>query len=165
MNDLMGGVQLTHTMSSKDLLEGLSEAWLQLRFCSPLIASQTVHGSLPSDLGSWVYTPVDSQGALKWRDQSFHVHSFSSALNTDVINDFIQQRIIVKLPYDEEDGLLFHGHVLVEESTNNMAIILHSAHTILDGPGRFGFPPLWRTRIQSSKKRCSTAYISFSTIR
>lgn len=155
MNDLIAGIHLQLTnISPQEFVERLSEAWLQFRYCSPLIAAGIIHtGPLATDLGSWMYTPVNptSNGnendVLKWREQTLHVHTFDSklgqALNPDTVNDFMQKHLSTSLPYGQTDTSkidipLLHGHLLVgmngTTSTNEAVFLLHGSHTLLDGP-------------------------------
>lgn len=135
MNDLVGGIQFSHTLPLALLEERISEAWLRLRFNSPLIAAEIVHDTDPEKLGHWIYQPVDLDRAKEWRERTLHFRSFPKGhLTKEFIEGFIQETIAVPLPYGGNGGLLFHCHVLLESDGGNAALLLHAAHTILDGP-------------------------------
>lgn len=133
MSDLVSGIQVTHTFTPELLQERLREACLRLRFHSPLIAAHIVHSPEATDLGTWIYRPVDLPGAIKWRDNVLHFHELPHEGN--FVDAFIQERLSKPLPYDEKGGTLFHCHIFTEKDGSNAVILVHACHVILDGPG------------------------------
>ena len=141
MNDLLGAIQISYTFPRSLLEERISEAWLRLRFRSPLVAAEIIRDKNPDEMGTWVYKPVDLNGAKEWRQTTLHFQQLTTGcLTTELIEEYIQDKLRVPLPFDGNGGLLFHCYVLLEEQGNKAALLIHTSHTILDGPGNMEYP-------------------------
>lgn len=137
MNDVVSGAKISHQMNQETLKERLLEAWTRLRFHSPLIAARIVRGTQNDGLGSWVYTPVDNAGAVKWTQDSLHIHYYApGTLDDQAVDLFIQEQLLIALPHDEKIGLLFHGYLLTESPGSIAVLLLKGSHTILDSPSK-----------------------------
>lgn len=130
---------LIQTILGTDQLKPrLAEAWIRLRFQSPLVASLVIRDLHIKGLGSWVYTTaVTVLDAVEWARVSLHFHEFETgSLCAEIIDRFMEKQLLVNLPAgDSRLQSNFHGHLLFEREGGRAALLLHASHTILDGPG------------------------------
>jgi hypothetical protein len=118
------------------------EAFLRLRFHSPLVAARIVRDLHFKDCGSWVYKPASYQEAQRWAMECFKSHEYADGeLAASVaVDQFIQDQQLNKLPIATSTGeSWFYIHLITEHSSGRAALLLHVSHTIIDGQGQLFF--------------------------
>jgi hypothetical protein len=130
----MGGILFSSKFTAADLRDRFIEGWLRLRFYSPLIAASIVRDLHFQGFGSWIYNPVTYNQAQDWASKTFFFHD-KARVDDATVNEFIQTKLLETIPY-KGSGIDagFFGHLLVQEG-GHAALLVHSTHSHLDGPG------------------------------